>query len=244
MSYFSTLLTATKTRYNNLRGDEVDGDSEHDSHISRVLRNYYNDQGRGIPEWLGGGPANQNSSNVNRSNNSSYGRSTTGSQRGNPPPSLSDIFDSPAPSTQAGRPNFTRTQQQRPNLFPGDRADSTSGSGLTAQQRIKERLRGTRTASPPPNQQQQQMPPQQPSYEAFNYSNGNGGPTARPPANGGGAGGYQSYKPQGQMPPPSLQPGGVRNHGGGMPWDDGSQGHGARKPGLPAGPKMLRQGGY
>ncbi|KAL7271004.1 hypothetical protein RUND412_006272 [Rhizina undulata] len=255
MSYFSTLLTATKTRYNTLRGDEGDGDSEDDSHISRVLRSYYTDQGRGIPEWLGGGPGQSKGNSLHQRSNS-YGRAAV-PQRGNPPPSLSDIFDSPAPP-QNGRPNFSRTQQQRPNLFPGDRLDSISRSGSTAQQKIKDRLRGTRTASPPPNQQfqpppNQQYQPQQeqPAPEAFNYTSSRA-QAPRPPVNGGGS---YSYKPAGQMPPPqSLQPGASRNHGGDMPWNDGHDaprrppgplalGGKRGKIGLPTGPKMMRQGG-
>lgn len=55
-SYFSSLLTNTTSRYDKLRrsllSDETDGDTEEDSHISRVLRAYYIEKGRQFPTWL------------------------------------------------------------------------------------------------------------------------------------------------------------------------------------------------
>src|SRR3954471_11041499 len=55
-SYLNNLLTNTTSRYNNLRrqilSDEADGDTEDDSHISRVLRAYYTEKGRPFPQWL------------------------------------------------------------------------------------------------------------------------------------------------------------------------------------------------
>jgi hypothetical protein len=55
-SYLSSLLTQTSSKYNNLRraltSSETDGDTEDDSHISRVLRAYYTEKGRPFPEWL------------------------------------------------------------------------------------------------------------------------------------------------------------------------------------------------
>lgn len=55
-TYLSSLLTSTTSKYNNLRrsllSDETDGDTENDSHISRVLRAYYAEKGRALPEWL------------------------------------------------------------------------------------------------------------------------------------------------------------------------------------------------
>ncbi|WPH01100.1 Hypothetical protein R9X50_00393500 [Acrodontium crateriforme] len=55
-SYLSNLLTHTTSRYNSLRrtllSNEDDGDTEDDSHISRVLRAYYVEKGRPFPPWL------------------------------------------------------------------------------------------------------------------------------------------------------------------------------------------------
>ena len=54
--YLSNLLTNTTSRYNSLRrnllSDEADGDTEDDSHVSRVLRAYYTEKGRSLPQWL------------------------------------------------------------------------------------------------------------------------------------------------------------------------------------------------
>lgn len=55
-SYLSSILTTTTSRYNSLRrtllSDETDGDSEDDTHVSRVLRAYYTEKGRPFPPWL------------------------------------------------------------------------------------------------------------------------------------------------------------------------------------------------
>ena len=55
-SYLSSILTTTTSRYNTLRrtllSDETDGDTEDDTHISRVLRAYYTEKGRPFPPWL------------------------------------------------------------------------------------------------------------------------------------------------------------------------------------------------
>ena len=55
-TYLSNLLTTTTSRYNTLRrtllSNEDDGDTEDDSHISRVLRAYYTEKQRAFPPWL------------------------------------------------------------------------------------------------------------------------------------------------------------------------------------------------
>ncbi|PSK38011.1 hypothetical protein B9Z65_1202 [Elsinoe australis] len=54
--YLSNLLTSTTDRYNSLRRNlltsEGDGDTEDDSHITRILRAYYTEKSRSLPEWL------------------------------------------------------------------------------------------------------------------------------------------------------------------------------------------------
>jgi len=53
---FSTLLTSTTSRFasvkNTLLATENDGDTEDDTHICRVLRNYYDDKRLPYPGWL------------------------------------------------------------------------------------------------------------------------------------------------------------------------------------------------
>lgn len=55
-SYLSNLLTQTTTHYKSIRrtllSNEEDGDTEDDSHITRVLRAYYTEKGRPFPPWL------------------------------------------------------------------------------------------------------------------------------------------------------------------------------------------------
>lgn len=64
MSYFSTLLTSTTSRYASFRRTLLSSSSEDDSsiddpensHVSRVLRAYYTEKGRPFPAWLGPDP--------------------------------------------------------------------------------------------------------------------------------------------------------------------------------------------
>ncbi|KAI5803090.1 hypothetical protein EDC01DRAFT_645762, partial [Geopyxis carbonaria] len=209
MSYFSNLLTATKTRYATLRaGEDVDGETEDDSHISRVLRSYYTEQQRPLPPWLPPAPqAARTSSPVATSLRNVYGSgrranssNSQTSQASNA--SLADIWDAPAQPQQGQqqeRPRFGSQRQQHapaPGLFPDEGQGGGQGGPqqMTAQQRIKERLWGGRrndTASPPPVQHT--PPPQQM-------------PQRRP-----------VQMPQG--PPERVE---MPYVGAGMPWDDGA----------------------
>ncbi|KAI5849625.1 hypothetical protein DFP73DRAFT_302619 [Morchella snyderi] len=199
-NYFSNILTATKTRYQSIRGDTDDGDTEDDSHLARCLRTYYQENDRAIPDWLGGGPPPvQSLRQTNR-------MPPPGQNRQGVNASLSDIWDNPQPQRfQQQPPGGPPRHPQQPSLFPGERKPSTpvqdgpggAGKALTsAQQRIKERLWGGRTASPPPQGQFTPPPPpqsvQMPGEHMF----------------GGGA------------PPP-------RRQGGGMPWEDSESFNGA-----------------
>ena len=175
-------MTATKNRYATLRGgDEADGDTEDDSHISRVLRNYYTEQGRPFPLWLGGGPQqhqqqgrpgqpNLGGINLRRGNNAN-----TGPQQG-VKATLSDIWDAPAqqqPSnsghpqqgagqnaTSMNKMKFFRRDQQSPAPSQQPHSyDDAPTSNQSAQSSIRDRLwsnRGAnqgRTPSPQPQQQ-------------------------------------------------------------------------------------------
>ena len=98
-SYFSNLLTNTTSRYNSLRrtllSDEADGDTEDDTHISRVLRSYYTEKGRPFPPWLPPDPkAPQQAPTVFVS---SSGRQQPGAaQMGRGGGALSDLWDAPS----------------------------------------------------------------------------------------------------------------------------------------------------
>ena len=55
-SWYSNILTKTSSQISSLRStllsSEADGDSEDDTHVCRVLRNYYTDKARPLPSWL------------------------------------------------------------------------------------------------------------------------------------------------------------------------------------------------
>ncbi|PUU72939.1 Sec1-binding region of Mso1-domain-containing protein [Tuber borchii] len=230
MAYFSSILTATKSRYQTLRGiDEQDGDSEDDSHISRVLRSYYQEQGRPLPDWLGGGPPPPQNlrNNYGQQRPGMAGRGQQGGGPQNANATLSDIWDTPPPQGNQ-RPAFGVRHQpaQQQGLFPGDDDRSQQGGGggnaggaagvaMTAQQRIKERLWGGRTASPPPNTSKPSPPP--PSSVQMPLP-----PSMQQPRNNGGG-----YRPPQGPPPGQQRGGGGRSYGqSGMPWDDGYSGGG------------------
>ena len=227
MAYFSNLLTATKNRYAHLRaGDDADGDSEDDSHITRALRNYYlENPNRPYPEWLPP-PPNQRSNSPApapvTSLRNTYGRRQQAPSQQQPPPSasLSDIWDAPTDQHQQqyqqqqqqhGRPSLGRSAatanaaHPRPQLFPDEGSASAGGAAsMTAQQRIKERLWGSRgtNASPPPPQQPQQHSQYPPPHPASAPAGSVSMPTT-PQLHGSSSGGGQPYV------------------GAGMPWSDG-----------------------
>lgn len=247
MSYFSNILTATKSHYQSIRGEgESDGDTEDDSHISRSLRTYYLEHARPIPDWLGGGPP---------PTQSLRGTAGGGKGRGAPPnvnASLSDIWDNPGQQGQQfqnnpARPRFGSQHQQRPNLFPDEgpplpqqqqEAPSTGKALTSAQQRIKERLWGGRTASPPPGQvgvQKAPPPPMSVQMPGEHFFMGNapppaGVPRSRSPAGPGpGQGGSRGG-------PPPQQGGGRPFVSAGMPWDDGGYNGGSYSDGFNGAP--------
>lgn len=59
-SWYSNILTKTSSQISSLRStllsSEADGDTEDDTHVCRVLRNYYTDKGRPRPPWLPADP--------------------------------------------------------------------------------------------------------------------------------------------------------------------------------------------
>lgn len=243
MSYFSNILTATKSHYQSIRGEgESDGDTEDDSHISRSLRTYYLEHARPIPDWLGGGPP---------PTQSLRGTAGGGKGRGAPPPnvnaSLSDIWDNPGQQGQqfqnnpAARPRFGSQHQQRPNLFPDEgpplpqqqqqQQQEAPGAGkalTSAQQRIKERLWGGRTASPPLGQvsaHKAPPPPMSVQMPGEQFFMGNAPPPTGAP---------RSRSPAGRPGP--GQGGGRPLVSAGMPWDDGGYNGGSYSDGFEGAP--------
>ncbi|KAF1944431.1 hypothetical protein EJ02DRAFT_452529 [Clathrospora elynae] len=104
--YLTSLLTTTTSRYNNLRrqilSDEADGDTEDDSHLSRVLRAYYTEKGRPFPQWL---PPDARAPQPAPAQFAS----SSGRQQGQAGPTgrgggLGDLWDNPVPQQQAQEP--------------------------------------------------------------------------------------------------------------------------------------------
>ncbi|TKA22219.1 hypothetical protein B0A50_08331 [Salinomyces thailandicus] len=111
--YLSNLLTTTTTRYNSLRrtllSNEEDGDTDDDSHISRVLRAYYTEKAQPFPPWLPPDPRDRRAMTpqpppmlqqasgyfTTSARSSAAGQTPASNNRG----SLSDLWD-PAPSSQ------------------------------------------------------------------------------------------------------------------------------------------------
>ncbi|TQV95572.1 hypothetical protein V2A60_000757 [Cordyceps javanica] len=59
-SWYASIVTKTSSQISSLRSTllsgEADGDTEDDTHVCRVLRNYYTDKGRPRPAWLPADP--------------------------------------------------------------------------------------------------------------------------------------------------------------------------------------------
>ncbi|KAJ9665448.1 hypothetical protein H2201_004526 [Coniosporium apollinis] len=188
-SYLTSLYTTTTSRYASLRrnllSSEEDGDTEDDSHISRVLRAYYTEKGRPFPPWLPPDPKAPQAQQAPAAIASRQGSVGRGSGSGS---GLSDLWDSPgqgqaqepmslrrgAPARAGarqpqGRPGMLDPpEQQTSRPLPSQKAGSlqsqfsaqqrqsanpspppSSGSGTTAQERLKARLWGSaRSGSP------------------------------------------------------------------------------------------------
>lgn len=182
-SYLSNILTNTTSRYNTLRQtllkDETDGDTEDDSHISRVLRAYYTEKGRPFPDWL---PPDPKRAQAQQQQQQSY---TSSGLRNNSPQlgmqqqskgSLSDLWDTPTQQpAQQQQPTSLRRGAQRTGL-------GGAGGGGAGMQRGQQQQE-TAQARPLPSQRVG-------SYQT-------GGPGGRaasaepspPPSSGGGGGG-------------------------------------------------------
>ena len=121
-SYLSNLLTTTTSRYNSLRrtllSDETDGDTEDDTHISRVLRAYYTEKGRPFPPWLPPDPrAPQKATSTPFI--SGTGRAPQQFATGGRGGGLSDLWDTPQRASSAQEPMSLRRGGQARMATPG-----------------------------------------------------------------------------------------------------------------------------
>jgi len=118
-SYFNNLLTTTASRYNSLRqqllSDETDGNTEDDSHISRVLRAYYTEKGRPFPQWLPPDPKAPQAApaQMYSSSGRQYGQMAP-PQMGRGTGGIGDLWDSPSqPAPPQQDPMSLRRAQGR-----------------------------------------------------------------------------------------------------------------------------------
>ncbi|KAF1353128.1 Sec1-binding region of Mso1-domain-containing protein [Delphinella strobiligena] len=127
-SYLSNILTNTTSKYNTLRqnltSSEADGDTEDDSHISRVLRAYYTEKGRQFPQWLPQDPRRSMStqsvtqsftSSLRSPSSNHVPMNSQGSKN-----SLSDLWDQPSQQAAPQQPMSLRRQAvERGNTHQG-----------------------------------------------------------------------------------------------------------------------------
>ena len=290
-SYISNLLTTTTSRYNSLRrtllSDETDGDTEDDTHITRVLRAYYTEKGRPFPPWLPPDPKAPQSAPAQFV---SSGRQPAQVSMGRGGGGLSDLWDTPSqqPPQQEplslrrnqgrggrpfqGRPGMVDSYSPEPQAqgrpLPSQRAGSyqssqsmgraepspppSSGSGVTAQERLKARLWGSGKSttslqsSASSNSSNAQAPPPSGMRSPFDRSSGGQG-GGRPPypddrnsgySAGGGGGGSRPYMSANSPWSTSDDDPYGGGGGGGYGAPPPQRGGDGRRVGLPSGPRM------
>lgn len=176
-SWYSNILTKTTSQISSLRStllpSESDGDTPDDTHVCRVLRNYYVDKGRPRPGWLPPDPK-----AANQAPQPIYAQPQVGSRYGglssNAAPgggALASLWDNgptqqnapPPQSLRAGRnaqqPPPQNLQVERPaagaRTGSYNSQHSSTGGGASAQDRLKQRLYGARSNSPQQSQNSQ-----------------------------------------------------------------------------------------
>lgn len=238
-SYLSNLLTNTTGRYNTLRrtllSNEDDGDTEDDSHISRVLRAYYTEKARPFPPWLPPDPNARRppppqalpSQQGQGYYTSAGGRSQFGAQaqQGNRG-SLNDLWDSPAPSAAPAAPQSLRAGRR---VAPQG-ARPESGASLAPPS----------SARPLPSQRAGSYQ----SFQSVASAVGNGGGNGRvdpspPPSSGSGGGGTAQERLKARLwggaraaSPAGGASGNTSGGGGGAggnPYDQGYDGSGGAR---------------
>lgn len=255
-SWYSNILTNTTSRITNLQrsvfASEADGDTDDDTHVCRVLRQYYAENGRPLPNWLPPDPKAPPPAPIIQQNSgpaaSRYGAAP---QQGAGQGGLSSLWDQNrgagrgAGGAASSRNPFARNAgtpdpapvQARP--LPSQRAGSVQsnsvdmgagggggGGAASAQDRLRQRLYGggARTTSPSSSTGPFAPPPQQGGGGIPSRSRGGSAANA-------GSGDYDPYGPGGQFDS-SSGGGGNRYGGGGLPSGPRRMG------GLPSGPRM------
>lgn len=143
-SWYSKLLTTTTSQISNLQSrllqSENDGDTEDDTHVCRVLRGYYAEQGKPFPGWLPPDPKAPPPVAPTYSQpqvGSRYGRtspqqSPAPGNSGPAPTGLSSLWgDNRARAGGGGQPPQQQQQQQQ-----GGQGQSLRAGGNDAQSRL------------------------------------------------------------------------------------------------------------
>ncbi|KAF2722060.1 hypothetical protein K431DRAFT_59487 [Polychaeton citri CBS 116435] len=150
-SYLSNLLTSTTSRYNSIRrnllDNEGDGDTEDDTHISRVLRGYYNEKGRPYPPWLPPDPKEKKAAVSqpvygqqpggylgNRNQYGSSGQAHPGGGGGGGRAGLGDLWDTPANRNSAPAAAAPQSLRAGRRPLPGAAATGNSSNLAPPQQ--------------------------------------------------------------------------------------------------------------
>ncbi|PFH57537.1 hypothetical protein XA68_14888 [Ophiocordyceps unilateralis] len=156
-SWYSSILTKTTSHISSLRAtllsSDADGEDDDDTHVCRVLRNYYTDKGRPLPSWLPPDPkapaaAPAPAAPQQPAVGSRYGARAQQQQQQQSGGGLSSLWDSSGGAQQRSND----LAPPRPDM-PNQRAGSYQASA-SAQDRLRQRLRasagpgGARTASP------------------------------------------------------------------------------------------------
>ncbi|KAI9657907.1 MAG: hypothetical protein M1821_002564 [Bathelium mastoideum] len=136
-AYLSNLLTQTTSKYTTLRrallADDTDGDTEDDSHVTRVLRAYYTEKGRPFPPWLPPDPKAPQPQPAQYASSSSsvgasYGRlNPAGQMATSRSGGLSDLWDSSPQQQSAAQPSSLRRGAAR---APGPAMGAGRGGGI------------------------------------------------------------------------------------------------------------------
>ncbi|KAI5253394.1 hypothetical protein E4T42_02848 [Aureobasidium subglaciale] len=141
-SYLSNILTNTTSKYNTLRrnllSDEVDGDTEDDSHLCRALRAYYVEQGKAFPPWLPNDPKRSASAQTAPSFTSSLRQQssqqmpTINAPQGGGRGGLSDLWDTPGQRQPSPQPQSLRVRPQERERNGSYQGRAQGGDNLAA----------------------------------------------------------------------------------------------------------------
>lgn len=166
-SYLSNILTNTTSKYNTLRrnllSDEVDGDTEDDSHLCRALRAYYTEQNKAFPPWLPNDPKRSASVQSTTSFTSSLRQQssqqapTINAPQGGGRGGLSDLWDTPGQRQASPQPQSLRVRpQERSGSYQGR---AQGGDSLAAPRPLPSQRAGSYQSTASQQQQGVDAPP-------------------------------------------------------------------------------------